>query len=80
MTAQDASTREHIFIDHAYAERQVDLGEIRMNYATAGDASLPALLLIPGQTESFARRPRHPRPASPATLGKPRLAVIITTA
>ncbi len=53
MTAQDASTREHIFIGHAYDERQVDLGEIRMNYATAGDASGPALLLIPGQTESW---------------------------
>ena len=53
MTVQDAHTREHIFVSHAYDEHQVDLGEIRMNYATAGDPSLPALLLIPGQTESW---------------------------
>src|SRR5581483_8111615 len=31
----------------------VDLGEVRMNYATVGDDSSPALLLIPGQTESW---------------------------
>jgi len=31
----------------------VDLGEITMNYATLGDPSLPALLLIPAQTESW---------------------------
>jgi pimeloyl-ACP methyl ester carboxylesterase len=53
MTVLDADTREHIFVPHAYAEQQVDLGEVRMNYATAGDASLPPLLLIPGQTESW---------------------------
>jgi len=53
MTVQDAHTREHIFVSHAYDEHQVDLGEVRMNYATAGDSSLPALLLIPGQTESW---------------------------
>jgi pimeloyl-ACP methyl ester carboxylesterase len=53
MTAQDASTREHIFVGHAFEERTVDLGEVRMNYATAGSASLPPLLLIPGQTESW---------------------------
>jgi hypothetical protein len=28
----------------------VDLGEIRMNYAVAGD---PAMLLVPAQTESW---------------------------
>jgi hypothetical protein len=29
------------------------LGEIRMNYAMAGDASGPPLLLVPAQTESW---------------------------
>jgi pimeloyl-ACP methyl ester carboxylesterase len=53
MTAQDANTREHVFVEHSYEEHTVDLGEVRMNYATAGAASLPPLLLIPGQTESW---------------------------
>ncbi len=34
-------------------EHLVDLGEVQMNYVTAGGASSPALLLIPGQTESW---------------------------
>src|SRR5262249_39770705 len=34
-------------------EQLVDLGEIEMNYATVGDAGSPALLLIPGQSESW---------------------------
>lgn len=41
------------FVPHAYEERVVDLGEVRMNHVIAGDASRPALLLIPGQTESW---------------------------
>jgi pimeloyl-ACP methyl ester carboxylesterase len=41
------------FVPHAYAEKTADLGEVQMNYAEAGDASKPALLLIPGQTESW---------------------------
>lgn len=41
------------FIDHAYPEQAVDLGEVRMNYARAGSPANPALLLIPGQTESW---------------------------
>jgi len=40
-------------VEHAYAEHHVDLGEIVMNYAEAGDPSKPALLLIPGQSESW---------------------------
>lgn len=42
-----------IYISHAYEEFSVDLGEVTMNFARAGDASKPALLLIPGQTESW---------------------------
>jgi len=41
------------YVAHAYGEQLVDLGEIEMNYATAGDAGSPALLLVPGQTESW---------------------------
>jgi pimeloyl-ACP methyl ester carboxylesterase len=41
------------YVAHAIAEQLVDLGEIQLNYATVGDAASPALLLIPGQTESW---------------------------
>jgi pimeloyl-ACP methyl ester carboxylesterase len=53
MSADDAGRRAEIFVTHQFPERQVDLGEIRMNYATAGDNSLPALLLVPAQMESW---------------------------
>ncbi len=41
------------FVKHDYDERTVDLGEVVMNYAESGSPSNPALLLIPGQTESW---------------------------
>ena len=41
------------YVEHSVPEQLADLGEVQMNYATAGDASSPALLLIPGQTESW---------------------------
>jgi pimeloyl-ACP methyl ester carboxylesterase len=41
------------YVAHQLAEHLVDVGEIEMNYATVGDPSSPALLLIPGQTESW---------------------------
>jgi pimeloyl-ACP methyl ester carboxylesterase len=44
---------DETFIPHALPEQLADLGEVQMNYATVGDASKPALLLIPGQTESW---------------------------
>ena len=44
---------DETYVPHAYAEHTIDLGEVVMNYAVAGDPSLPALLLIPGQTESW---------------------------
>jgi len=40
-------------VDHGLNEQLVDLGEVQMDYATLGDPSSPALLLIPGQTESW---------------------------
>jgi pimeloyl-ACP methyl ester carboxylesterase len=42
-----------VFVPHAYKERMIDLGEVRMNYVVAGSSEKPALLLIPGQTESW---------------------------
>ena len=42
-----------IFRSHTFTEKQVDLGEVRMNYATAGSPTAPALMLVPGQTESW---------------------------
>ena len=53
MTRLEAADRADTFVAHAFGERTVDLGEVRMNYAVAGDASRPALLLIPGQSESW---------------------------
>ncbi len=41
------------YIAHAYKEAGVDLGEVTMNHAVAGTPDMPALLLIPGQTESW---------------------------
>ena len=41
------------YIPHAFDEHLVDLGEIEMNHAIVGDPEKPALLLIPGQTESW---------------------------
>ena len=44
---------DETYIAHGFPEQLVDLGEVQMNYATLGDGSSPALLLIPGQTESW---------------------------
>jgi pimeloyl-ACP methyl ester carboxylesterase len=41
------------YVDHGFPEQLVDLGEVQLNYATAGDRARPALLLVPGQTESW---------------------------
>ncbi|GLZ47828.1 alpha/beta hydrolase [Actinomycetospora sp. NBRC 106375] len=53
MTVQEAADRGDVFVPHGFDEQTVDLGEVRMNYATAGEESSPALLLIPGQSESW---------------------------
>ena len=44
---------EKTYVPHAYPEQLFDTGEVLLNYATAGSAERPALLLIPGQTESW---------------------------
>lgn len=41
------------FVPHAFPEHSVDLGEVILNYARLGSPTNPALLLIPGQTESW---------------------------
>jgi pimeloyl-ACP methyl ester carboxylesterase len=44
---------DETYVSHSYTEHTIDLGEVAMNCAVAGDPALPALLLIPGQTESW---------------------------
>jgi pimeloyl-ACP methyl ester carboxylesterase len=44
---------DETYVPHAFPEHLADLGEVQMNYATAGAPSKPPLLLIPGQTESW---------------------------
>ncbi len=53
MTSIDAEQRAGTFVPHGFEEHTADLGEIRMNYVVSGAPGLPALLLIPGQTESW---------------------------
>jgi pimeloyl-ACP methyl ester carboxylesterase len=49
----EAQDRAGVFVPHAFGEHVVDLGEIRMNYAAAGNPALPPLVLIPGQSSSW---------------------------
>jgi pimeloyl-ACP methyl ester carboxylesterase len=41
------------YLDRGHEERLFDAGEVTLNYVAVGEPSLPALLLIPGQTESW---------------------------
>jgi pimeloyl-ACP methyl ester carboxylesterase len=41
------------YVAHGYPEHLADVGEVALNYATTGHRSRPALLLVPGQTESW---------------------------
>jgi len=41
------------YVPHKYDEQLVDIGEVVMNYATVGSPDKPAIVLIPGQTESW---------------------------
>ncbi|MBB4688738.1 alpha/beta fold hydrolase [Amycolatopsis jiangsuensis] len=42
-----------VFVPHAFPEKQIDLGEVVLNYAEAGTPDKPALLLLPEQTSSW---------------------------
>lgn len=53
MAILEAADHPDIFTSHAFPEQTADRGEIRMNYATAGDAGRPALVLVPGQSASW---------------------------
>jgi pimeloyl-ACP methyl ester carboxylesterase len=44
---------DQTYLTHEIEERLIDLGEVHMNYASMGKPTSPALLLIPGQTESW---------------------------
>jgi pimeloyl-ACP methyl ester carboxylesterase len=44
---------DETYVAHAFEERSFDTGEVVMNYGYAGSPRSPALLLIPGQTESW---------------------------
>lgn len=44
---------EATYVEHKFKESNFDTGEILLNFAEAGSDSNPALLLIPGQTESW---------------------------
>ncbi len=44
---------EATYVPHALPEQLYDTGEVRLNYAVAGSPDKPALLLIPGQSESW---------------------------
>lgn len=44
---------DETYVPHAFAEQAFDTGEVTLNYAVAGDERSPALLLIPGQSESW---------------------------
>ena len=41
------------YVEHAFSEETFDTGEVILNYAVAGSQDRPALLLVPGQTESW---------------------------
>src|ERR1700735_4744521 len=44
---------DETYVPHKYPQHLFDTGEVTINYVTAGEPSCPALLLIPGQTESW---------------------------
>lgn len=44
---------DQTYIPHAFEEHLFDTGEVTLNYGKAGSAEHPALVLIPGQTESW---------------------------
>lgn len=41
------------YVEHRFAEHRFDTGEVHLNYVVVGSPKSPALLLIPGQTESW---------------------------
>ena len=52
-TAEISPANRNVFVEHAYPELSVDLGEVTLSYVVAGSPANPALLLIPGQGHSW---------------------------
>src|SRR5450755_324109 len=52
-TQSSSPADRNVLVSHAYPEQTINLGEVTMNYAVSGSSDKPALLLIPGQTESW---------------------------
>jgi pimeloyl-ACP methyl ester carboxylesterase len=44
---------EATYVPHTFDEQLFDSGEVELNYVVAGAVDAPALLLVPGQTESW---------------------------
>jgi len=44
---------DETYVAHDIPEQLVDLGEVEMNHVAMGDPAAPALVLIPGQSESW---------------------------
>jgi pimeloyl-ACP methyl ester carboxylesterase len=44
---------DETYVAHGVPEQLVDLGEVELNFATLGSGDAPAVLLLPGQTESW---------------------------
>ena len=58
MSYLNASDHPERFVPHGFEEHLVDLGEVRLNYATAGSPDHPAILLISassGRATHFCR-------------------------
>jgi len=53
MTLYGPDNPDETYLPHLYPEQTIDLGEVVMNYAVVGEPALPALLLVPGQTQSW---------------------------
>ncbi|GAB2512535.1 alpha/beta fold hydrolase [Nocardia heshunensis] len=53
MRTFEIADRANTFVPHAFTEHVVDLGEVRMNYVVEGDPNSPALLLVPGNGDSW---------------------------
>jgi len=44
---------DETYVAHDFPEQLADLGEVEINHVVVGDPTKPALLLVPGQTESW---------------------------
>jgi len=64
MAYLEAHDHADLYVPHSFDEHLVDLGEVRLNYAVAGDPGLPALLLIYWLTRPAHRHAPRSRPGT----------------